>query len=143
MTPKKTTTGVIRALGGDLHGLLEQGVDHAGLLSHAHAQHGHQHHAQGGVGGEVAHGVGKHIGQAVLGQQADGGDGGLRQFPVGNQVSGSRNAQGGAHGGDYNHQQAEDGEQGHGMGQLVAHPLDAVEPTVIRADLLEVFVFCH
>ena len=134
--------GSDQGLGGDLHGLLEQGIDHAGLLRHAHAQHGHQHHAQGGVGGEVAHGLGEHIGQAVLGQQADGFHGGHLQLAVRDQLAGGGHAHRRADGRDRHDQQGQHGEQGYRVGQLIARPLDAVEPAVIQADLLQI-VFCH
>ena len=136
MMPRKTTTGVMRDLGGGLHGLLQQGVNHAGLLSHAHAQHGNQHHAQGGVGGEVAHSVGEDIGQAVLGQQADRGDSGRLELAIGDQIAGSGYPCRGADGGNDDDCQGKNAKQGDGVGQLIAHGLNAVEPAVVCADLL-------
>ena len=123
-------------LGGHLDSAFQQGVNQARVLGHTHTQHGHQHHAQGGVAGKVFDGVAEDVGQTVFRQQTDGGDGGLFQLAVGYQFTGGRNAQGGADGGNEDDQQSQHGEQGHGVGQLIAHSLDAVEPTVVETDLV-------
>lgn len=86
-----------------------------------------QHHPQGGEAGEVAHHAGQHIHHALLAQQGNGCDGlglqlqgfGVDEFP------GGGHAEQGAQGGNQDDTQGEQREQGNGVGQAVARPLDA------------------
>ena len=118
---------------GDAHKPLEQGIDHTGLLCHADPQHGHQHHAQGGISGKIPDGAGEHAGKALPGQQADNGYSGIGQPAIGNQLAGGADIQSIAEGGDQNDRQGKQGKQNHGMGQGVADALNTAETAVVEA----------
>ena len=132
--PQKDDHGRQQLCRGRLHQSFQQGPNPPGLLRHAYTQHSHQHRTQRRVGGKIAHRVGKHVGQTIPGQQADHTDGGLLQLSAGNQFPGGGNVKSRADRGKQNHRQRQNGEQSDGVGQTVAHPLDAVEATVVQAD---------
>ncbi len=129
---------------GDRHGALEDRRNVTAGFRDADAKHRYKHNAEGREAGEVLYGRGEHIDDALLVEQADGGDrlhlhrvcGAVDKFAGGGDAH-RREYRGKKrrHGGEYRKERDR-------MRQFVADTLNSIEKTVEQRNLLLCFG-CH